>query len=74
MKIRMSEERFVSLDEDYIGLCLQCGHEQAECEPDTERDPCEECGLPSVYGAEQLLAMGRIEFVDDDEDFEGEDD
>ena len=60
-KFRMSEERFNDLCESYTGLCLSCGAGRSHCEPDARGYPCEECGEPKVYGAEELLLMGRIE-------------
>ena len=48
-----------------IGLCVECGQEQDGCEPDAERYKCENCGLYSVYGAEQLVLMdGTIQDVE----------
>ena len=39
------------------GLCLACGHEADQVEPDAEGYACESCDEPKVYGAEQLLFM-----------------
>jgi len=39
---------------DNVGFCTECGAE-AEIEPDAENVLCDACGLPAVYGAEQLL-------------------
>lgn len=47
-------ERSMFGDES-VGFCIGCGAEQAGCEPDAERYPCESCGERKVYGAEQLL-------------------
>lgn len=43
-------------DED-IGICRSCGHEQDGCEPDARQYECEECGERQVYGAQELLIM-----------------
>lgn len=40
-----------------IGICIACGSEQGECEPDARRYMCESCGERKVYGAEELLFM-----------------
>ncbi len=45
------------LRDDGTGICAACGSEQGCTEPDAERITCEDCGQPSVYGAEQLLLM-----------------
>jgi len=42
---------------DNGGLCIECGAERSNCEPDAERYLCENCGQRAVYGAEQLLLM-----------------
>jgi len=39
------------------GLCLQCGAEVDNVEPDARRYPCPVCEARRVYGAEQLLLM-----------------
>lgn len=44
----------------YCGFCLACGAERGTCEPDARKYPCEECGLNQVYGAEELMLMGRV--------------
>ena len=43
--------------EAMIGFCIDCGTEHHDCEPDAKRRHCYECGMPAVYGAEQLLLM-----------------
>lgn len=39
------------------GLCLACGQEADQVEPDAEGYTCAFCDEPKVYGAEQLLFM-----------------
>ena len=39
------------------GLCIHCGAEAEQVEPDAEQYTCESCDEPQVYGAEQLLFM-----------------
>ena len=43
------------------GYCLGCGTMRDCCEPDARAYECEECHEHSVYGAEQLLIMGRVQ-------------
>ena len=42
------------------GYCLRCGAYHDGVEPDACNYPCEECGTRSVYGAQELVLMGRI--------------
>lgn len=37
------------------GLCLACGEESDECEPDARKYTCEGCGAKRVYGATELF-------------------
>lgn len=62
--IRMTEDRYCGLNDEMIGLCRSCGEERECTEPDAEDYPCEACGKLDVYGAEQLLIMGQIEFTE----------
>lgn len=39
------------------GICIECGADHDECEPDARRYPCHECGKRTVYGAAELLLM-----------------
>jgi hypothetical protein len=43
---------------DNPGLCLHCGEEAMDCEPDAREYECESCGECQVYGADELLIMG----------------
>jgi hypothetical protein len=47
--------RMVGLDNP--GFCINCGIEQGGCEPDAREYLCEACGLPTVYGAEEILLV-----------------
>ena len=46
--------------DDYLGFCIDCGHEHGGVEPDTRGDLCERCRRPSVYGAEELVLMVAV--------------
>jgi len=61
--IEMTEEEFMDLDNSYMGICLSCGEHAHGVEPDARNYTCESCDAPEVYGAAELLIMGRIEFV-----------
>jgi predicted amidophosphoribosyltransferase len=39
---------------DNPGFCIACGRDAEGVEPDARRYHCESCGLPAVYGAEEL--------------------
>ncbi len=42
------------------GLCIACGHVQDCCEPDARQYRCDGCSRNEVYGAEELMLMGRV--------------
>lgn len=68
MKIEMTEAHYHEMNEGCEGVCLKCGNEQFGCEPDARRYECEACGEKAVYGVEEALMMGAVEFVDEDEE------
>ena len=45
--------------DDNLGFCVHCGEEQGGCEPDAENYECENCGALGVFGAEQILILGK---------------
>jgi len=42
------------------GYCTGCGALCEGCEPDAREYVCDACQQPLVYGAEELLLMGRV--------------
>lgn len=64
--ITLTEEEFEDLNGRQCGICLACGYRQYGCEPDARKYTCEECEQPKVYGIEELLMMGKIEFGKED--------
>jgi ribosomal protein L37E len=40
------------------GYCLACGEQAFGIEPDARKYQCESCGMPKVYGSQELLLMG----------------
>lgn len=63
--IRITESEYASLSENYGGFCLKCREEAYGVEPDARRYRCEACDARAVFGAEELLFRGLIEFIDD---------
>jgi hypothetical protein len=63
----MTTEEYQSLTFglDNPGFCLDCGEEAYGVEPDARRYRCEACGLPGVFGLEELLMMGLIRFTEE---------
>jgi hypothetical protein len=61
--LRLTEEEYSALTGDDMGICRACGTEWEECEPDARAYPCAHCGQQEVYGTEELLMMGEIEFI-----------
>ena len=48
------------LEDQHFGLCLACGNDQYNCEPDASDYVCESCGQPKVQGAMNLALSGRF--------------
>lgn len=48
---------------DYAGFCTACGAEVGGIEPYARNCICDECDNNSVFGVEELLMMGEIEFI-----------
>jgi hypothetical protein len=60
LKRMFTLEQVMAADADQAGFCLACGFEQGGCEPDARRYACEACGERQVYGASELIFMGRV--------------
>ncbi len=60
--IHISEAEYADLTENYGGFCIECGDQAYGVEPDARRYQCESCGANAVYGAEELLIRGVIQF------------
>lgn len=43
--------------DDYEGICLACGEDAYNVEPDAREYPCDVCGASRVYGAQEILVM-----------------
>ena len=63
--IVLSESEYFRLNEDCGGFCLACGDEAYGVEPDARHRRCESCGEFRVFGAEELLVMGKLEIEED---------
>jgi hypothetical protein len=74
-RFEMTEEEYLSYEEEMVGLCQACGEERDSCEPDASEYECEVCGKRQVYGVPNLLIMGGVDIVDwSEEDQNGEQD
>jgi len=61
--MQLTEEEYLDLSDNYMGICLNCGEQRDSCEPDARNYVCEYCGEKQVFGVEELLMEGKIEFV-----------
>jgi len=61
--MQLTEEEYLDLSDNYMGICLNCGEQRDSCEPDARNYECEHCGEKQVFGVEELLMEGKIEFV-----------
>ena len=66
MNFTMSESEYLCAADNYEGRCVACGAEAYGVEPDAREYTCEECEKPRVYGLEELLMMGLVEFNDEE--------
>jgi hypothetical protein len=57
-----SSDEYLELEEQHFGLCLACGNDQYNCEPDAANYSCDECGQHKVYGTVNLLMMDKFIF------------
>lgn len=61
----VTEQRIINLIEDRNtslsnpGLCIACGVEADECEPDARKYECEFCEKKTVFAPEELLMSGH---------------
>ena len=60
MKRFTLEEIEAAIEEGCQGFCAECGLQHDRVEPDAREYGCEDCGTPTVYGAEELLLMGLV--------------
>ena len=51
----LADRAMTSLDNP--GLCIACGAEAEDVEPDASKAPCDNCGKPAVYGVELIAIM-----------------
>jgi hypothetical protein len=55
-----TEEEIYQLENDNFGLCLKCGEEHYNCEPDAAGYLCDSCDSKSVFGLMHLAFAGRL--------------
>jgi hypothetical protein len=63
-RFAMPEHEFRELNDSLAGLCVYCACVADMADPDTRAAHCPDCGQSGVYGAEELLIRGLIEFAD----------
>ena len=61
--IEITEALYAELNESCGGFCIECRDVAYGVEPDARRYRCESCGADAVYGVEELLIRGLIEFA-----------
>jgi hypothetical protein len=62
MVVLEDENEIWALDEEHFGMCMKCGNDQYNCEPDATGYTCEACEKPAVYGVMHLAMGGRITY------------
>jgi hypothetical protein len=53
-------EQIAEASELQAGYCIACGAMCECCEPDAREYQCDDCKQLQVYGAEELMLMGRV--------------
>lgn len=61
--LRLTEATYLRMENDLIGVCRKCRHQQGPLEPDAQAVICEQCRMPAVDGIETLLECGHVEIV-----------
>jgi len=49
--------------DENAGFCVGCGTKHKGIEPDARKYTCRRCGLPKVYGSEELVLMMSSAFA-----------
>lgn len=58
----LREAEYADLAREDAGVCLNCRMFTGPVEPDAEHYHCDACGLMEVFGIEQALIMGLVDF------------
>lgn len=59
MKIDIDELIEVLEADENAGFCLNCSTKHYNIEPDARNYECEDCGEFEVFGAQEILLMGK---------------
>jgi hypothetical protein len=62
--IKVTDAEYAELSKNYGGFCIECGDEAYGVEPDARHYRCESCGALAVFGVEELLIRGLLQFPD----------
>lgn len=61
--IKMTEELYHRLRDDYSGICLKCWTvRHGNTEPDASGYECDYCGASAVEGIDNIVLAGWIQF------------
>ncbi len=63
----LEEAEAMMFDAEDMGLCLACGEEAYDVEPDARRYECGACGEHKVYGLPELMMMGLVGLEEEEE-------
>ena len=65
--LKISEEQYYYLREDYCGVCLSCWEiAYGDTEPDARNYKCEACEKKEVFGIDEALIIGKVEIKDEE--------
>lgn len=57
-----TQEDLQAMQEEDAGACIRCGEWAYNVEPDARNYECTSCGEMTVYGSEELVIMGLVDF------------
>lgn len=61
--LRLTDAQYRRMEDEMIGVCRACRHQQGPLEPDAHSYKCGACGFEAVDGIETLLECGHVEIV-----------
>lgn len=65
--ISFTAEDLANMQIEDAGACINCGEWAYNVDADAQHYECTNCGEMEVYGSEELVIMGLIDFGDEED-------